>query len=193
MHPPVRGTEVIEDVKLFFTLLSAATAAVSPAYFLLPVADGDGGEPLVVCRERVYAYELYHQLRSIWPVYWPYSLAGEIDKRGHPVVQGEYLDNSKPDLLVHVPGQMDRNLVVLEIKPLLLDINPAEPAAFQRDMRKLMAFRATGYEAAIFLAFGEPVQRVREYSNALQEAGEAFDVVLFHHARPGEPAIRADW
>jgi hypothetical protein len=53
---------VIEDVELFFTLLSAATAAISLAYFLLSVADGDGGEPLVLYRERVYAYELYHQL-----------------------------------------------------------------------------------------------------------------------------------
>jgi hypothetical protein len=167
---------VIEDVELFFTLLSTATAAISPAYFLLPVADGEGGEPLVLYRERVYAYELYHQLRSIWPDNWQYSLAGEIDKRGHPIVRGEYLDNSKPDLLVHVPGRMDGNLVVLEIKPLRLNVNPAEQVAFQRDLQKLMAFRAIGYEAAIF--FWHLESRFSEFSNT---------VTPFE--KPGEPSM----
>jgi hypothetical protein len=32
------------------------------------------------------------------------------------VVRGARLDNVKPDLLVHVPGKMDHNLVVVEIK-----------------------------------------------------------------------------
>ena len=45
--------------------LTAATAAVGSEYFLLPVARADGGEPLLLYRERVYSYELYHQLRHL--------------------------------------------------------------------------------------------------------------------------------
>jgi hypothetical protein len=69
-----------QDLDLLRSLLANATARIAPDYFLLPVADVDGGEPLVQYRERVYAYELYHQLRLTWPDQWPYSLASEIDK-----------------------------------------------------------------------------------------------------------------
>jgi hypothetical protein len=182
-----------EDIELFRGLIALATAGITPDYFLLPVADAEGGEPLLLYRERVYAYELYHQLRRIWPEDWLYTLAGEIDKRGHPIIRGGYLDNSKPDLLVHIPGRMDANLAVLEIKPLRSDVHPGEREAFQRDLQKLAAFRAIGYASAFFLVFGEPVERVREYRHVLREAGTEIDVVLLHHARPGEPAIAVGW
>jgi hypothetical protein len=41
-------------------ILAAATAAIEPGYFRLNI---DGGSP--VYRERVYCYELYHQMRSL--------------------------------------------------------------------------------------------------------------------------------
>ena len=72
---------LVEDIDRFRELLSHATESVGRNYFMLPVADATGGEPLIQYRERVYAYELYHRLRCIWP-YWPYSLGGELDKRG---------------------------------------------------------------------------------------------------------------
>lgn len=62
---------------------------------LLPVADLHGGEPLIQSRERVYAYELYRQLRSRWPA-WEYSLGEEVDKQGHPIARGEDLEGAKP-------------------------------------------------------------------------------------------------
>lgn len=182
-----------KDIELFLALLAGATADIGPNYFLLPVADAEGGDPMLLYRERVYAYELYHQLRRRWPDQWPYSLAGEIDKRGHPIIRGQYLDNSKPDLLVHIPGVMDGNLAVLEIKPLRPYIHPDEPESFQRDLQKLMAYRAVGYASAFFLVFGESIQRVREYGRTLTEAGSNIDVVLFHHIRAGEPAIPVQW
>jgi hypothetical protein len=183
-----------EDIELFRHLLADATAAITQDYFLLPVADAEGGEPLLQYRERVYAYELYHQLRLIWPEGWPYTLAGEIDKRGHPIIRRGYLDNAKPDLLVHVPGRMDRNLTVIEIKPLRSDIHPGEQEAFQRDLQKLIAFRQIGYASAHFLVFGESAERVREYTRALRDAGNEIDtVLLYHHRRAGEPASNVEW
>ena len=106
-----------DDVETFRNLITAATERVEDEYFLLPVADQNGGEPIIQYRERVYSYELYHQLRLAWPN-WDYSLGGEVDKRKHPIIHGQDLDNAKPDLLIHVPGTMDRNLVVVEIKAL---------------------------------------------------------------------------
>jgi hypothetical protein len=62
-------------------ILRDATAAVSQEYFLLPI---HGADP--VFRERVYCYELYHQMRLLWPG-GPYRLNGEADKRAHPYFQ----------------------------------------------------------------------------------------------------------
>jgi hypothetical protein len=59
-------------------IIANATAKVTNSYFLLPVAGA--GE---VYRERVYAYELYHQMRVIWSSE-QFVLNGEINKQGHP-------------------------------------------------------------------------------------------------------------
>jgi hypothetical protein len=183
-----------QDLDLLRNLLANATARIAPEYFLLPVADAEGGEPLVQYRERVYAYELYHQLRQTWPDHWPYSLAGEIDKRGHPIVRGGILDNAKPDLLVHVSGQMDRNLAVIEIKPLRGQVYRGEREAFQRDMKKLIAFREIGYRGAFLIAFGESVDRIREYAHDLRQSGiDLNGIELYHHRRSGESATPAEW
>ena len=85
-------------------------------------------------RERVYAYELYHQLRVRWPA-WPYLLGGEIDKEGHPLIRGGLLHGVKPDMVVHIPGGMDNNLAVLEVKPAT-----ARTARAVQDLKKLTAF-----------------------------------------------------
>jgi hypothetical protein len=42
-------------------VLAEATAAIEARYFRLPIA---GGDPIY--RERVYCYELYHQMRLLW-------------------------------------------------------------------------------------------------------------------------------
>ncbi len=180
-----------EDMMRMRALLAEASATIAREYFLLPVAAAAGGQPLEQYRERVYAYELYHQLRAHWPQDWPYSLAGEIDKAGHPVVRGGYLDRAKPDLLVHVPGTMDRNLLVIEIKALRPGNNPAEQQLMTRDMQKLVAFREVGYFGAVFLVFGDDVDRARDYG---RESGIDLALVeLWHHRRPEEPAATVDW
>jgi hypothetical protein len=48
-------------------ILETATAGITSAYFHVAI---DGGDPIY--RERVYAYELYHQMRSHWPQDTPY-------------------------------------------------------------------------------------------------------------------------
>lgn len=104
-----------QDLEQLRNFITDATKDIAQEYFLLPVADREGGEPLVQYRERVYAYELYHQLRRRWPP-WRYSLGGEVDKRRHPIIRDGCLKNVKPDLIVHVPRDMNHNLAVIEIK-----------------------------------------------------------------------------
>ena len=70
-------------------------------------------------RERVYCYELYHQLRNILGDEFRYKLDGEVDKEGHPFYPK--LGPKKPDLIVHVPHDMDWNLAVIEVKPVTVE------------------------------------------------------------------------
>ena len=72
-------------------ILGDATAAIASEFFLLPIHGGNS-----VYRERVYCYELYHQMRRLWPPDCPYRLNGEVDKRAHPYFQDG--EQPKPDL-----------------------------------------------------------------------------------------------
>ena len=112
LHEAHRNAEgdVMHDFERIF---EAATAAIDPDYFLLPVS----GREHPIYRERVYCYELYHQIRVRWPGDTRHTLAGEIDKSGHPLIRGNGLDNCKPDFLVHLPGEMEGNYAAIEVKP----------------------------------------------------------------------------
>src|SRR2546422_1048686 len=106
-----------DELQAVTTLLTEATAAVPFDYFQLPIAGLE--DPRY--RERVYCYELYHQMRMRWPSDFRFSLSGEVDKNGHPLVRGNSLDYAKPDFIVHVPGVMDHNLLVVEVKAFTLN------------------------------------------------------------------------
>ena len=183
-----------EHVDRFRELLSQATGAIEEDYFMLPVADAEGGEPLIQYRERVYAYELYHRLRCIWPQ-WQYSLSGEVDKRGHPIVRGANLDNVKPDLLVHVPGGMDNNLIVIEIKAASPSPPAIDRAAIETDLKKLAAFcRSAKYEAGFLLVFGTEIDRIREHAASAVSKGISLDgVELWHQVKPQVAARGVTW
>lgn len=126
-------------------LLADATAGVSRNYFHLNI---DGGNP--VYRERVYCYELYHQLRDIWPPLTEYYLNGEVDKAAHPILKEIGANRLKPDLLVHKPGYMEGNHAIIEVKS-----EGARRGAIKNDIEKLSLFiNKVRYERAIYLFFG---------------------------------------
>jgi hypothetical protein len=69
-----------EDFEIFERMVAAAASRITMPYFQLPVAELED----TVYRERVYCYELYHQLRVDWNGF-DFSLGGEVDKGGHPL------------------------------------------------------------------------------------------------------------
>lgn len=141
-----QDVSAMADALAFDDLLERATQQVSHDYFQVPIA----GRANPIYRERVYCYELYHQLRTIWPDYSGFSLGGEVDKSGHPLIRGNSLDNRKPDFLVHVPGSMQNNFVVMEVKPI-----SARKTSIQKDIRTLSAFVThANYERALYLFYG---------------------------------------
>lgn len=166
----------------FTDILTKATQRIAPLYFHVKL---DGGDP--VYRERVYCYELYHQLRCLWPGGTSYYLNGELDKAAHPILKKLGADYAKPDLLVHQPGYMTGNDTIIEVKS-----SNAQPAGIKKDLNTFSIFRtAVGYERAIYLLYGyeatQAAERVQQIAEALPDLPS---VELWVHTSPGESANR---
>lgn len=157
-------------------ILRDATAAIGPEYFLLPV---HGADP--VYRERVYCYELYHQMRMRWPD-GLYRLNGEVDKNAHPYFQEG--GQPKPDFIVHRPGTGE-NYAVIEVKScraVLKDI--------RKDLGTLSVFRnQAGYRRAIYLIYGDDMVRTAaRIQRCAAEIQEIAPFELWLHSAAGTPA-----
>ncbi len=134
----------------FTHILEKATEAIKEEYFILPRHEKDP-----VYRERVYCYELYHQMRQQWPNDCPYLLNGELDKRGSPDPQGGR--QPKPDLLVHHPGE-PKNYAVIEVKSSRKCIRQRatpRPEHINKDLETLSFFLNRSYRRAIYLIYGD--------------------------------------
>lgn len=174
--------------------LESATAAITEDYFLPP---RDGGDS--VYRERTYCYELYHQMKAHWPESLrraQFELGGEVDKTGHPRFAGNpRLRGKKPDLVVHDPGNMDANLVVIEVKP-----SSVRGKGIQKDLQTLAAFlEDAGYRHGLYLIYGYDeawmgrMQRVLAKLRGVGTAAPTGDVDLYWHAGEGVRARRLPW
>lgn len=130
-----------ETFELFTEILLKSCSVIEPAYFSFPQSGTD-----TIYRERVYAYELYHLLRVEISKYRDLdgvALNGEVDKSGRRDFSGE-----KPDMLLHCPGNMERNIAIVEIKR-------ANGAGFDDAINNLKKFTSEyKYVGGIFLIFG---------------------------------------
>ncbi|MBS0248410.1 MAG: methionyl-tRNA formyltransferase-like protein [Proteobacteria bacterium] len=166
-------------------VLAASTAAIELGYFRLSI---HGGDP--VYRERVYCYELYHQMRLRWPRGCQFWLNGEVDKIAHPILTELGLAGHKPDLLVHTPGDMRGNHAVMEVKAAR-----GVRDGVCKDLFTLSEFRnRAGYERAIYLVYGEDIDErlMGHIAKAVQIIRLSAPVELWLHHAPGEAAIQAD-
>lgn len=164
-------------------ILREATRRVARCYFWLEIA---GGAP--VFRERVYCYELYHQMRCLWPVDCIYTLNGEVDKAGHPLLRELTASRLKPDLLVHGPGYMALNHAIIEVKS-----TTASERQLAKDFQTLQRFQFhVGYQRAILLVYGEANPRfLSRLRDAHQSVAGSEAVEVWLHRCPGLVAERA--
>ena len=158
--------------KQFCGALEKAAKRIGEQYFEIERRDAPPA-----WRERVYCYELYHQIRCILGEDNPFSyvLHGEIDKSGHRAVTDRLGKDLIPDFIVHMPGEAD-NLVVIEVK--VGDTCSAADA--NADLDKLDKFiNKVKYAYGIFLVFGpwEPPSNLNIRNDRIIVAG---------HHHPGE-------
>lgn len=162
-------------------ILIQATRKVEGNYFSLPRYGDDD-----VLRERHYCYELYHQMRLLWPKGCRYYLSGEIDKRAHVHIKDLIQIDTIPDFLIHVPGVMD-NDTIIEVKTKHLTRQ-----GIRKDLRTLSLFiQGASYKRAIFLIFGEdiPLHLVDEIHGSYRNADLSGPIEIWFHNRDGVSAI----
>ncbi len=169
-----------KDFQQFLKCLMKAIQNIDSHYFQLPVTDSD--EPIY--RERVYCYELFHQLRCVLGDDFSYKLHGEVDKSNHPIIR----DDKKPDFIVHNPGNMS-NLVVIEVKPVTVKDKIAK---LREDIDKLKMFITSkaSYYRAIMLIYGSingdlPQNIRQEIENVHNEK----IIILWHDSPNKKPKI----
>jgi hypothetical protein len=155
---------------MIVSLFKAAMGKISASYINLPVA----GSSQLKFRERVYCYELYHQLRvaqelqEFKELLGSLQIAGEPDKTGNQAAEKYDLALTKPDLIIHLPGEMERNFIVGEVKPAV-----ASWKSIAADLSKLAKFTARGkmnYTCGVFILFGEGKVREKTVVRRLQKA-----------------------
>jgi hypothetical protein len=137
---------------------------------------------ILVNRERVYCYELYHQMRLLWPKDSVYRLNGEVDKVGHPYFGAG--GAPKPDLLVHQPGHRN-NYAIGEVKPW-----QAVTAGIRKDLTTLALFRNEfWYERAIYLIYGPaPNDMLAKVQECGVKVPHFAGIEVWLHRAPTEPA-----
>ena len=97
-------------------MFKEAIERVDKKYFYFPIASKNK-ENTVIYRERVYCYELYHQLRTLQENSY-INLNKQVDincepnKRGHDWIA----NGCNPDFIFHKAGKMNGNYLVVEVK-----------------------------------------------------------------------------
>jgi hypothetical protein len=137
---------IIDD--LLYALSKLDWKYVTPSRF-----DYGDGEPKVAAQiwhERMFAYEIYHQLRVLWteqPERGSYCVIhAEVRKGYQHIANFDYM----PDFLFHLP-EPGKNLAVVEVK---LAVRPL--AKIQADLNKLVLFhgKPLKYETIVGILIG---------------------------------------
>ena len=112
-------------------------------------------EPSGIVRERVFCYELYHQIRLILGKNHKLTLNGEIDKRGHQDFKVE--DRKNPDFVFHIPGQHEGHTIILEVQ------GNIDTEGITKDFRTIRTFISSyQYQAGIFLLYNHKLTELLE-------------------------------
>lgn len=155
--------------KKFINLIAQAANRVEASYFKVPVNYGIG----LIVRERVFCYELYHQIRSIMntekSIFPGAEFHAEIDKGGN-----SFFDKQNPDFVLHVPGTNEYNTLVMEVKG-KLDSHSIQ--GIKKDFTTLNSFIILcNYKIGVFLIYNHTVQelmlRAKKHISAIVNSEE---------------------
>ncbi|QGQ25820.1 hypothetical protein F1728_25490 [Gimesia benthica] len=150
------------DFELFLKLVKESAPRILEPYFHIPNIEDSANDVELntqwIYRERVYCYELYHQLRCSMTKGHAFDrslyLNAELDKAG--TVYSQHIGSLKPDFVLHRPGEGNHNIAVTEVKPITAPIKEIEG-----DLLKLKIFLdKMGYFGAVLLVYGQKNDKI---------------------------------
>lgn len=159
------------DMHEFYKFIDCAMSNVANDYWMVQTAEGDEK-----VRERVFCYELYHQMRLLqesekreFPKMSKLTIAGELLKKGlvgFKKEDGNTEEQKCPDFIFHIPQKYINDAIVMEVKG-RTDL-PSYKSGIYDDFKTLNAFiksEKLHYQSGIFLLYGhtqqEAVQVIR--------------------------------
>ncbi len=124
------------------------------------------------------------------PADFPYSLGGEVDKSAHPLMGAKGVRDTVPDLLIHRPGYMEGNLVIIEVKPTSRRVSD-----IQNDLAKISRYiEAAMYVKGAMLLFGPDESRVYNIVDHPGKSAQFCDrISLLWHQSVGARAREIQW
>ena len=143
-------------------LIQKAMCNVDEKFKHVKVATREDEEIKAIKRERVYAYELYHQMRCLQEhcsELKQYSFNAEIDKVAHPIIRASF----KPDMVIHHQGKMKENLCVIEIKT-----DPTALRGIKKDFCTLSCMvHCYQYQCGVFIIVNQTLEDFWSASQAM--------------------------
>ena len=151
----------------YYEILLQAFQAIQVIFLSYPRADGERGHG-----ERIFAYELYHQLRNIIPL-------------EQVVIHGEYVKipgvvaglegRIEPDIIIHHPGDFESQDLAIEIKA-----NPAtiNKNSVLQDLRKVRSYldAPLNFDVVAFVLANVPFDTAVD--GATQEEAAEIEAIL---------------
>jgi hypothetical protein len=204
----------------FMQILSSSVESIDETYIRFEAVGLFDG-----FMERTYSYELYHQLRYCQEQHKfnDFIIHAEpekcrtfffeklIKKVKIEVLAGEteeeFQKRVMPDLLVHIPGNKDANIAIVEVKPERGLINKK---GFTKDIEVLKQFttgceEARGYHKGVELLFNtaagfNDIEKIcDEYGSIIKQtlgdnwADFTNNILLMWHPGPKQALINIDW
>ena len=173
----------------YLQLLYHAMENVKSSYKQIQCA----GSPGTKYRERVYCYELYHQMRILQDKdeqNYPLAINGEIDKNGHNIISNAF----NPDFIIHEQGTMN-NLCVIEVKV------SNKKTGIQKDLHTLICMlHCYQYQYGVLIfagvEYGKVAHAIKSSITDLPHLSEHSDqIYIFINATGAEISIvkLSDW
>jgi hypothetical protein len=150
-------------------LLIDAMRQVPKDYLEQPFLDKTGGVNFAYL-ERVYAYELYHQLRLVIGNDKRMAVYGEPVKSSNALY---YSSEKIPDLIIHEPGTSN-NIAVIEIKSAW----NLKKSGLIKDVKTATEFKKKDYICSVFIVFGNKKPAPTPKQVTILKVG--FDIGLHH-------------
>ena len=171
----------------FEEILKIATEKVAEKYFLTKIRQANDSSKYVY-RERIYCYELYHQIRTEWGSNPDINFFGEYDKSGSSLYTGTSSQGVKPDFSIHSPGDIDSNFIAMEVKS-----SNASESAIKKDIEKLIKLTTyQNFKYGIYLIYGKNAIKKGEIAKKFIDEKSKSNIKIFMHSKAETKAFALD-